>query len=157
MEGIRLRDVTDDDVSLFFEHQLDPAALRMAAFTSKDPTDREAFMDHWTKILADRSIIKRTILLDEQVVGHIAKFERDGVPEVTYWIAREHWGKGIASGALSILLRDVNVHPIYGRVAKDNAGSIRVLEKCGFTVSGRERSFANARGEEIDEVIMKLD
>jgi RimJ/RimL family protein N-acetyltransferase len=31
-----------------------------------------------------------------------------------------------------------------------------VLEKCGFVVTGRERGFANARGEEIDEVVLIL-
>ena len=155
--GVRLRDATTDDVSTFFEHQLDPEARRMAAFTSKDPSDRDAFMAHWAKILGDDGVIMRTILFDEQVVGHVAEFERDGIPEVTYWIAKEFWGKGIATQALSALLRDVKVRPLYARVAKDNVGSLRVSEKCGFTKSGQERTFANARGEEIDEVIMKLD
>jgi len=41
-------------------------------------------------------------------------------------------------------------------VAKDNIASVRVLEKCGFVISGYDQGFANARGEEIEEVIMIL-
>lgn len=154
---IQLREMTNDDLAVFFEHQLDPDVQWMVAFTSKDPADRDAYMAHWAKIMADDSIIKRTIHLEGQVVGHVAKFERHGTPEVTYWIAKEHWGKGICTQALSMLLCEVMDRPLYARIAKDNAGSIRVLEKCGFKWSSEERNFANARGEEIDEVIMKLD
>jgi ribosomal-protein-alanine N-acetyltransferase len=39
---------------------------------------------------------------------------------------------------------------------KDNVGSIRVLEKCGFVKVGEERGFANARGMEVEEVVMEL-
>lgn len=44
----------------------------------------------------------------------------------------------------------------YGRVAIVNMGSIRVLEKCGFMKTRVEKAFANARGNEIEEVIYKL-
>jgi len=62
----------------------------MAAFTAKDPPDRQVFEACWDKILSDEGI------------------------------------------------------------------TIRVLEKCGFALSRTERSFANARGEEIEEVVMVL-
>ena len=45
----------------------------------------------------------------------------------------------------------------HARAALDNNGSIRVLEKCGFAVVDTGRGFANARGVEIDEVVMRLD
>jgi RimJ/RimL family protein N-acetyltransferase len=154
--GIVLRDVAEDDLPTFFEHQRDPAANHMAAFTAKDPADRDAFAAHWAKILGDDAITKKSILLDGHVAGHIASFERLGKPEVTYWIGREHWGKGLASRALSEFLRDVKKRPLYARVAGDNVASLRVLEKCGFTVCGREKGFANARGAEIEELILEL-
>ena len=46
--------------------------------------------------------------------------------------------------------------PIYGRAAKDNVASIRVMENCGFRISGYDKGFANARGEEIEEAILEL-
>jgi RimJ/RimL family protein N-acetyltransferase len=98
----------------------------------------------------------KTILLEEQVAGHIGSFEREGTLEVTYWIGRKYWGKGIASRGLSDFLDEMTVRPVYARAAKDNVASIRVLEKCGFTVCGHDRGFAHACGEEIDEVILKL-
>jgi len=153
---IQLRDVSDDDLPTFFEHQLDQVATRMAAFTAKDPADRDAFAAHWARIRGDDTITIRTILFEGRVAGHIAKFERCGDPEVTYWIGREFWGKGIAAEALAVFLVEVKVRPLYARAAKDNVASIRVLEKRGFMVCGQDRDFANARGEEIEEVVLKL-
>src|SRR5881397_3186639 len=132
IQDLLLRGVVEDDLSLFFEFQLDPAANYMAAFTAKDPTDREAFTAHWNKILVEPTNIIRTIVCDGQAVGSVSSYEESGKPEVTYWIGRAHWGKGIATRALTAFLAQANAtRPIYARVAKDNLGSRRVLEKCG--------------------------
>lgn len=151
-----LRDVTDDDLPIFFEQQLDPGANHMAAFTSRDPADRDAFNAHWNKILGDDTTTNKTILFAGRVVGHVASFERSGKPEVTYWIGKEYWGKGLATRALTELLRQVKERPVYARVAKDNTASLRVLEKCGFEISGEDKGFSNARGEEVEEFILAL-
>jgi RimJ/RimL family protein N-acetyltransferase len=155
---VLLRDVTDGDLPIFFEQQLDPTANRMAAFTAEDPADRAAFTAKWAKILGDESITKRTILFGGQVAGSVSAFVApwSGKLEVTYWIGREFWGKGIATGALAALLRAVKTRPLHARAAKDNLASLRVLEKCAFTIAGYERGFANARGEEVDEVVLEL-
>lgn len=118
-----LRDMTEDDLPVFFEHQKDPEAVHMAAFTPEDPEDRNAFTLHWTKILGNDSIIKKTIVFNGEIVGHVDSFERDGDPEVTYWTAKEHWGKGLATRSLSEFLKIVNKRPLYGRAAKDNMAS----------------------------------
>jgi RimJ/RimL family protein N-acetyltransferase len=152
-----LRPTTEADVASFFEHQRDSRGHRMAGFTSWDPTDREAFTGRWRRILADPTVVPRTVLLDGAVVGHILKWERSGTPEVTYWISPDHWGKGLATQALRLLLREVTVRPIYGAAAADNVASIHVLEKCGFVPVFRERGFAGARGEEIEEIILRLN
>ena len=77
--------------------------------------------------------------------------------EVTYWLGKAYWGNGIATRALSLFLDHVTVRPIYGRTAKDNIGSRRVMEKCGFTVCGEGKGFAYARGKEVEELILKLE
>lgn len=154
---LRLREIEQDDLEVFFQHEQDPIAIEMAAFTSKDPSDREAFLDRWTRIFADGNIIGRTILFDDVVVGSILVHNWFGDPEITYWIDRAHWGKGVASSAVQQFLEIVEVRPLYARVAFDNDGSQRVLEKCGFVVTGRESGYANARGEEIEEIILTLD
>ena len=65
--------------------------------------------------------------------------------------------KILATAALAALLREVSIRPLHGRAASDNLASIRVLEKCGFVIVGTDRGFANARGAEIDEVILRLE
>ena len=149
---VLLRDVTESDLPIFFEQQLDPDATQMAAFPARD---RDAFTAHWTKILGDETVTIKTILLDGRVAGNIVSFEQSGKPQVGYWIGKEYWGKGIATQALSAFLGHVTARPLYAYVAKHNIASIRVLEKCGFTISGYD-TFANARGEEVEEVILKL-
>jgi RimJ/RimL family protein N-acetyltransferase len=152
-----LRDVIEDDLPIFFEQQLDPDANHMAAFTAKDPTDREDFTDHWNRIQADATVIIKTIVFDGQVVGYVLSYEESGKPEVSYWIGKAFWGQGIATQALrGFLAQASRARPIYARVAKDNAASLRVLEKCGFTIAGQAKGFANARGEEIEEWILEL-
>jgi RimJ/RimL family protein N-acetyltransferase len=153
-----LRDVAAADLPIFFEQQQDPDANYMAAFTAKDPADRDAFMAHWTRILAEETTTNKTILYDGQVAGSVACYvARPGEPEVTYWLGKPYWGKGIATAALAALLTQVAARPIYARAAKDNRGSLCVLEKCGFTIIGEDRGFANARGTEVEEYMLRLD
>ena len=157
IQDLLLRDVVEDDLPLFFDFQLDPDANHMAAFIARDPTDRVAFTAHWNKILAEPTNIIRTIVWDGKVVGSVSSYVESGKPEVTYWIGSAHWGKGIATRALTAFLAQANpTRPIYARVAKDNLGSRRVLEKCGFQVIGETKGFANARGEEIEELVLEL-
>lgn len=157
MAPIRLRPVGEADLPALFEQQRDPTAHRMAAFTSWDPEDRDAFVARWRRILSDPEVLSRVVLADGIVVGTIARYLREGQPEVTYWIGREHWGKGFASAALRAFLEEVPERPLFAAAAADNVASIRVLEKCGFRTTGRERSFARGRGAEVDEVFLRLD
>lgn len=153
---VRLRELRDSDLPVIFEYESDPVAIQMAAFTADDPADRVAFDAHWARIRANAAITIRTILVGDAVAGTIAGFERDGDAEVTYWVGRQFWGKGVATRALAAFLREHPRRPLHARAAKDNVASIRVLEKCGFTVAGYDKGFANARGAEIDEVILML-
>lgn len=157
MSEVALRPVGDEDLDLFFTHYQDPVASRMAAFVASDPSDRSDFDARWKRIRSNPEITVRTIECGGRVAGHIASFVMEGKLEVTYWIDRELWGQGIASAALWQLLELVPERPIHGRAASDNLGSLRVLEKCGFRRIGDERGFANARGEEIDEVVYRRD
>ena len=152
-----LREIIDSDLTIFFQHQQDEGAVQMAAFTSKDPADRDAFNAHWAKIRALDGVINRSIEVDGKLAGHVASFEMFGERNVTYWIGREFWGQGVATAALRALLKVDASRPIYGRAAKDNSRSIRVLEKCGFVFVMEDKGFANARQAEIAEVVLKLD
>jgi RimJ/RimL family protein N-acetyltransferase len=153
---IYIRDVIQSDLPIFYEQQLDPDANYMAAFTRKDPEDKEAFMLHWARILGDKDIFIQTILYDGEVAGSVLSYVQQGDREVSYWIGKEYWGKGIATRALSERLAYIHMRPIYARAAKDNLSSLRVLQKCGFRIIGEDRGFANAREAEIEEYILEL-
>lgn len=141
-KGVQLRDVEAKDLPVLFQHQLDPEGIRMAVV---NPRTAEAFDAHWQKILGDRSAINKTITLDGLVVGYVSTFRVAGQNEVGYWIDREHWGKGIASRALTLLLEQVKTRPLHATVARTNAASIRVLQRCGFTLTGYQHVPASER------------
>lgn len=130
-----LRDVVETDLPIFFEHQRDPEATRMADFPARD---REAFTAHWQKILGDDTLTKKTIVFEGQVAGNVVSWEQEGKRLVGYWIGKEFWGKGLATRALAELLVELPMRPLHAYVAKTNLGSIRVLEKCGFVASDEE-------------------
>jgi RimJ/RimL family protein N-acetyltransferase len=154
---ITLRNVETSDISIFFEQQLDQEASRMAAFVRKDRQDRDVFDAHWKRIMNSTGTINRTIVLGEEIAGHVSCFPLEGEFEVTYWLGKKHWGKGVATEALKKLLEEVTHRPIFARAAKDNIGSIRVLQKCDFKIIGESKGFAEARGEETEEYILRLD
>jgi RimJ/RimL family protein N-acetyltransferase len=135
--GVQLRDVIEADLPVFYQHQLDPEANRMAAFTARD---RDAFMAHWARILVDGSVMAKTVLFDGQVAGNVVSFDMEGQRLVGYWIGKGHWGKGVATRALSAFLEQETARPLHARVAASNLASIRVLEKCGFAVAGRVKA-----------------
>ncbi|MFC8093716.1 GNAT family N-acetyltransferase [Streptomyces sp. NPDC057301] len=153
---VELREVHDSDLPVFYRQLNDPEALRMAAFTPKDPDDWDAFDARWRRIRCSGDVL-RTILADGDVVGSAAVYGDPGEREVTYWVDRAYWGRGVATAALLRLLTEVPERPLYARAAADNEGSLRVLYKCGFLVTAHARGFANARGEEIDEVVLHLE
>lgn len=154
---VTLRPVRDDDLPLFFVQQSDPEANYMAAFTRPDPTDRAAFDAHWIKIRADHNNIHRTIEADGQVVGNIFSYLWGEDREVGYGLLKAYWGQGIATAALRLFLQEITERPLHAAAATDNLASLRVLQKCGFRVTGHGRAFANARGQEIDEVYLTLE
>jgi [ribosomal protein S5]-alanine N-acetyltransferase len=153
--NISLTETEEDDLNAFFQFQLDKEANYLAAFTSKDPNDKVAYIEKYTKHLADPAIHMRTIKVNDVIAGSIAKFVMENEAEITYWIDRKYWGQGIATTALNEFLKIEKIRPIHGRVAFDNYGSQKVLEKNGFVKIGADKGFANARQTEIEEYIYK--
>lgn len=128
-----LRDVAEEDLLIFYAHQLEPEAVQMADFPSRD---RATFLTHWHRILAEPTGPTKTILFNGQVAGNIVSFEQAGRTEVGYWLGKDYWGRGVATHALSAFLDHIPDRPLYAHVARHNIASLRVLQKCGFTISG---------------------
>ena len=150
--AVSLREPAESDVEIFFGHQLEPEACRMAAFPSRD---RAAFAAHWAKTAADASVRRLTVCFNGRPAGYVASFLRFGKREVCYWLGKEFWGLGVATRALHEFLGRDSERPLYARVAKNNAGSLRVARKCGFTIAGEDR-FPDHTGELIEEFVLKL-
>lgn len=155
--SLSLRPVADSDLDVLFDMERDPVAVRMAAFTPADPDDRDAFDRHWARIRSNPEVLCRIITDGEAVVGSIATFVMEGDREVTYWVDRAHWGQGVATAALALLLAEDRRRPLFARAVDDNLGSLRVLRKAGFVEIGDNVDFAPGRGTEVRELILRLD
>ena len=151
--GVRLRAVEDDDLEVLFDQQADPEATAMAAFPARD---RERFDAHWAKIRVDDTVVLRTILAGGVVAGYIGSWPDDGRRLLGYWIGREFWGRGVATRALALLVGEVPTRPLYAHVAAHNAGSIRVLQKCGFERDRALEAQAPEPDDGVEEFIFTL-
>lgn len=146
---VQLRPITEADLPAFYEHQADPAVAAMAGFT---PRDHDTFYLHWrTKVLGDPATSKHAVLADGQLAGNVLGFDREGRRLVGYWYGKAHWGRGIASEALRQFLRLETQRPLHAWVIPSNAGSMRVLEKNGFS---RGEKHVDAKG--VEEVLFTL-
>lgn len=151
--AIWLRPIVRDDLPRMFQMQQDPESNCLAVTI---PRSAEAFEKHWTDALHDPSVSAKAILLGGSMIGYISCFMHEGRANVGYWIEREHWGKGIASRALRLLLQEVPTRPLYAHVATSNGASFRVLQKCGFVVERVHISPATDRYPECEEAILVL-
>jgi RimJ/RimL family protein N-acetyltransferase len=144
-----LRPVSKEDLPLFFEHacqsNLAPAS------------DRAGFVEEWQRMLDDETVQARTVVVEGRVAGYTAHFAQLGKPAISYWLDRRFWNRGIATEALNLFLPLVSARPLFARVAVDNPGSLRVLEKLEFQVVGRSAFFSERHGHEIEEIVLTLD
>jgi RimJ/RimL family protein N-acetyltransferase len=151
--SIIIRPIAISDLPIIFEQMSDPESSTMAAVPARD---KVAFDAHWAKIMANEHIILRTIEVDGQVAGHLVSFMIGEERQIGYWLGKEFWGKGIASESLRQFLDVVKTRPLFGRVAKHNGASRRVLEKCGFKFHGEEK-YLNKDNKEVEGFILKLE
>ena len=154
---IQLSKTTIEDLETLFILQTDKESIWMAAFTPEDPNDKTRYLEKWARIVDNPEIRMQTIRTDDKIVGSVIHFDVMNETNVSYWIDRAFWGKGIATEALRQFINGTEKRPLFGRVAHDNKGSQRVLEKCGFQSITLERGFANARQMEIEEFVYRLD
>lgn len=151
---VHLRDVTEDDLEVLFRQQADPVARRAAGLPGRE---REAFMRHWARLLANDSLWKKAVVAGGQLAGHVGVFENEGKHEIGYWLGREHWGKGVASAMLEKVLPMVPLRPLFAHTAKHNLASVRVLEKCGFVRVADDPNFSTLDGRVVEGYVYRLD
>src|SRR5690606_32319015 len=76
---------------------------------------------------------------------------------IGYWIGKPYWGRGVATGALMLLVRELfqttDAERLQAWVYADNVASMRVLEKAGFTRDAVLRNALYKHGKLHDEHI----
>ncbi|MGV8911145.1 MAG: GNAT family N-acetyltransferase [Rhodoglobus sp.] len=153
---VTLRDFTEADADSCYEWMRDPQSVQMAAFTAPDPNDRAEF-DAWiTRVIVNPTILAQAICSNDHLVGMIATFTLDGHRELTYWVDRAHWGQGIASAALALLLEKEPQRPLRARSAAHNSRSAAVVMHNGFVETGRNIDFAEGLQRDSEEIIFEL-
>lgn len=156
MSHIELRDLDDDDLDAIFEMMRDAEARALAAFTADDPDDREAF-DAWiARERAADDVLYQVVTENGGFAGTAAVFTVDGDREVSLWVARHAWGRGVATAALRLVMSREPVRPLFARAAGHNAAAIAVLRGSGFAEVSRSNVFAPALSREADEVVFAL-
>jgi RimJ/RimL family protein N-acetyltransferase len=127
------------------------------------PEDAEAFLSR------ERSAAEPAMLIflrngsAMELIGGIGFGRKpDGLTEVGYWLARDHWGKGYATeagGAMLAAARDsLRLRRIEAGHFLDNPASGRVLEKLGFRPTGAILPrFSAGRGEFVPSRELVLD
>jgi RimJ/RimL family protein N-acetyltransferase len=153
---VSLRPLEDADLDQLFEWQRDPEAVAMAAFTRADPSDRAAFDSHHQRIRSDPDCTLLAIDDEAGFAGVIGSFTMEGEREITYWIDRARWGRGLASAALAAFLEIESTRPLFARVAEHNVGSAKVLTRAGFEQIGSDSGYAAGVGREVVEHIYRL-
>lgn len=93
-----------------------------------------------------------TVLVDERIAGYVLCWEQEGRHLIGYWIGKDFWGKGIATGALKLFIGQLKWRPLFAYVAKHNIGSVRVLEKCGFNLLSNGVFYSELHGREVEEL-----
>jgi RimJ/RimL family protein N-acetyltransferase len=95
------------------------------------------------------------------VIGSAGMGEHEGEPELGYWIARQHWGRGYATeaaGAVLHVARMLGHRRVVAGHFVDNPASGKVLRKIGFVPTGRGgQRFSAARGHTVESVEYALD
>jgi RimJ/RimL family protein N-acetyltransferase len=143
--AISLRPTQAADLPFLLALEQDPLALAQAGLRPRSPA---AFAARWAEILADPAaagVVPRVVLCAGAPVGAVNISPDDGRPSLGYWIARSHWGRGIATAAVGLLLAAVPQRPLYASAAAHNRASLRVLATHGFVVTGREHQPETAR------------
>ncbi|MFI2742767.1 GNAT family N-acetyltransferase [Zhouia sp. PK063] len=156
-KSITLKPTEIGDLETLFRFQIDKESAYLAAFMPKDYDSKIAYVAKYTKLLKNPNVNNQTIFIHNTIVGSIAKFMIQDNPEITYWIDKKFWGKGIGTKALKEFLRIETIRPIFARVAFDNFGSQKILEKCGFIKIDIDSGFASARQKVIEEFVYKLE
>ena len=102
--------------------------------------------------------LRLAIVMGSEVVGGLGLRNIEGhKAELGYWLAEQHWGKGIMSKAVKLVcnfgFNKLKLQRIYATVFIQNKASARVLEKMGFKFEGILHKYHQKDGRLIDALM----
>jgi len=117
---------------------------------------------HWWVNNAKNSPHILAIEIDGKFVGcisaKIGDFEYSCGAEIGYWIGKEFWNQGVTTEAVRLftesLFTNTDLIRLFVSVVSLNIGSIRVLEKNGFSLEGILKKASYKHGEYFDEHLL---
>jgi len=100
----------------------------------------QSFVTREVELFSERGFCRWKLLLKstEEMIGFcgVGFWRDDPDPEIGWWLARKYWGRGLATEAARVALRDaferVGFHRIISIAKPENAASIRIMEKVGL-------------------------
>ncbi|KAL0457187.1 UNVERIFIED_CONTAM: putative [ribosomal protein S5]-alanine N-acetyltransferase [Sesamum latifolium] len=104
----------------------------------------------------------RAVCVGDRAIGTITVTPCSGFDscraELGYVLAHKHWGKGIATRAVNMVVSTIfkewpHLKRLQAVVHVENKGSQRVLEKAGFQREGVLRSYLLFKGKPVDAVM----
>ncbi|PID92314.1 MAG: GNAT family N-acetyltransferase [Bacteroidetes bacterium] len=104
------------------------------------------------------------IEVDAEAVGGIGLHAMKDVyrynAELGYWLSESYWGKGIVSEAVALMLELAFTRRhwlrVFASVFENNVGSMRVLEKNGFSRESVQRAAVMKGGQRLDEHVYAI-
>ncbi len=132
-----LRPGVPDDAHALTEAMGDHAVVSQLAHVPwpYSHSDALAFIESMQRDELPRFLIFETLDSGSGLVGGCGVSRPDGHLKLGYWVARQCWGRGIATEAVAALLetvRSLGSKQIYAEHKPENVGSMRVLIKLGF-------------------------
>ena len=126
-----------------------------------NPYTREDGKTYLSRITNDNPAKVFAIEVNGEIVGSIGVYPQSDIhekcAEIDYWLAEEHWGKGIMPKAVEEIVvygfRTFDIVRIFAQPFATNLKSHRVLEKTGFTLEARLKKSIFKNGEFIDELV----
>lgn len=161
-----LREIKKSDLDDIFEYKSDPMVTEhLLYYPHKNKADTKGYINNTIKQYREGKMYDFAVVLKDTqkmigTVGFTSINLQDNSAEIGYIFNRAYWGKGLAKEAVTELLdfgfRVLKLDRVFARIMAENSSSIRVVEKCGFTLKERIERGILAKGKYHNILIYEL-
>lgn len=156
-QRLHLRPMTIDDVDRIALFISDYEVSKWLARVPH-PYEHEHAIDWVARNAKPKPADETGFVLDrgEGLIGGIGFRLDEDTPDLGYWLAKPHWGKGLMSEAVEAVigwLFEVTDHDQIGSgVFESNDVSLRIMTKLGFEITGRRNVHCLAQGKDLPHI-----